>query len=219
MSYVIFFDWDGTLCTSKISQNANVMRTQFFESQLSEKELVDMMHNENNDHYSYVQEMIANSVGISDETTIKTLQVMFFTYFYLKDAQKNPENILFDKDVFKKFKEKYDLKYVIVTSLYLGNIKGVLELLDLEDLFDGIYANNEKYTLTKEGNLKQAISDFSNDTALFMVGDRGEDVDSGIKNNLETIYCSYGHGSVTYATYNINSFDEIYNIIEKKLFK
>ncbi len=118
---------------------------------------------------------------------------------------------------FQNFKKKYNLKFVIVTSLYEGIIKGALEKLSLEKVFDEIYSCDESLSNKKVDNLRQAIQDNIENTSLFIVGDRAEDIDAGINNNLETIFCSYGHGDLNYATYNVNSFDEIYNIINKKL--
>ncbi len=100
---VIYFDWDGTLCSSKISQEANTLRNQFFNSDLSKKELENMMYNNHNNHYAFVQELIRKDTGISNPKTIRTLQAMFFCYFYLKSLDNIDENILFNLDEFLEF--------------------------------------------------------------------------------------------------------------------
>lgn len=219
MKNVIYFDWDGTLCSSKISQEANTLRNQFLGSDLSKEELEKMMFNNHNNHYGFVQDLIKKEIGVSNQKTIRTLQAMFFCYFYLKSLDIINENILFNLNELLKFKEENNLKFVIVTSLYEGIIKGALEKLKLDEVFDEVYSCDESLSNKKVDNLRLAIKNNIDNKSLFMIGDRAEDIDAGVENNIETIFCSYGHGDLDYATYSINSFNEIYEIIEKKLEK
>lgn len=214
---IIFFDWDGTLCSKLISQNANLKRTKFFESNLNDDEIINAMHNNNNNHYEHVQETIVKKTGVNDQTTTKVLQVSFFTYFYFEILNDIGEkSLLFDVENFKKFKEENNLKFVIVTSLYEKNITGSLEILGLRNFFDGVFGSTIDLSRTKLDNLNLAIKKIKG-IPLAMVGDRGEDIESGKINNLKTIFCDYGHGDVSNSDIKIEEPEELQNAIKSLL--
>jgi FMN phosphatase YigB (HAD superfamily) len=41
MKKVIFFDWDGTIASTKASEFANIQRTKLFEKNVNDKELIN----------------------------------------------------------------------------------------------------------------------------------------------------------------------------------
>ncbi len=212
MEKIIFFDWDGTLCSTRVSEQANVKRTQFFNSQLTEKELIKLQHNNNNNHYKLIQEIISSKLGVEIPEVTKTIQAILFGNFYIQEFRK--EDLLFNVEEFKKFKEKNNLKFVIATSLWEGAIKASLKKANIENLFDGVYACPPDLSTNKLQNLERAIKNTPG-TPLVMIGDRGEDINAGKEFNLSTIFCNYGHGQIENATYCIESPKELLGVTKK----
>ncbi|MEC8221067.1 MAG: HAD hydrolase-like protein [Nanoarchaeota archaeon] len=214
MTKILFFDWDGTLCSKRVSEEANILRTQMFESSLNKKELIKLQHNNNNNHYGLVQSYIASYLGVDDLSSsyVKSIQANTFCTHYIHSITK--EDLLFDVDELKQFKLKHNVKFVIVTSLWEGGIKLSLDKLGIKDIFDGVYGCSHDLSTTKQDNLEKAISEIEGEP-LLMSGDRGEDVDAGIACNLKTLFCNYGHGSVEHANFSIEEPKDLFPMLEK----
>ena len=210
MKRIIFFDWDGTLASTKLSEQANVKRTKLFCEGVGEKEIIKLQHNNNNDHYGFVQSLIKKETGLDNKNDIKTMQAIFFSFFYLKEVKNLRENsLLFDIEKFKKFKEINNLKFVIATSLWQATIEGVLNILGIKYLFDGVYGCPSDLSTSKQDNLKFAIEN-EKGIPKIMIGDRGEDIDAGKICGLKTIFCNYGHGDVSNADINIDHGEKLF---------
>ncbi len=191
---IIFFDWDGTLQSKEVSEQANVSRTKFYSKDLSEKEIIKLQHNQNNDHYAVVQDFIRERLSLVNISEIKIFQAVFFSYFYLNYVKENKDKVLlFDIIKLRELKKRYNLKFVIITSLYEATINASLRIHGIEDLFDGVYGCPVDLSSTKVDNLKEAISKVEGEP-ICMIGDRGEDIEAGKEFGLKTIYCNYGHG-------------------------
>ncbi len=214
MTKILFFDWDGTLCSKRVSEEANFLRTQMFESSLDKKELIRLQHNNNNNHYALVQSYIASYLGVNEPSSsyVKSIQANVFCTHYIHSIAK--KDLLFDVDELKQFKQKYDVKLVIVTSLWEGGIKLSLNKLGIKDVFDGIYGSPHDLSTTKQENLEKAISEVEGEPFL-MSGDRGEDIDAGVACNLKTLFCNYGHGSVENTDFSIEEAEELLPMLEK----
>jgi len=218
MRRVIYFDWDGTLCSKQVSEEANIRRTKFFLENVDEDKLIEMQHNNDNNHYGFIKEVISNDVGIKPEHKFATmLQTSFFGYNYLKVLQENEQDkfLLFDREEVLNFKKEFDLKFVIVTSLTQNIVENVVDILGLNLIFDGVYGTDDYLIKTKSENLKQAISDNEEDESLIMIGDRGEDIEAGKVNNLKTIFCNYGHGQTNEANLSIENSSELLDSIRE----
>ena len=192
----IFFDWDGTLQSKKVSEYANIKRTQIFAEDLSEDEIIEKQRNSHNDHYAFIQEKMRKK-------------------YYIKYVQENKEKILlFNKEKFREFKEKNNLRFVIVTSLYEVTIKTVLKINELDDLFE-VYGCSVDLRESKQENLQRALENNQDSNPLMMIGDRGEDIEAGKYHNLKTIYCNYGHGNDDYgADKTIDNPEELISTIQ-----
>ncbi len=214
MTKILFFDWDGTLCSKRVSEEANVLRTQMFESSIERSKIIELQHNNNNNHYALVQSYIASYLGIDNSSSsyIKSIQATVFCMHYVHSISQ--KDLLFNVEELKQFREKHDLSIVIVTSLWEGAIDLSLKKLGIEDLFDGIYGCPHDLSTNKLDNLKRAILEVTGEP-LLMSGDRGEDIDAGIACNLKTLFCNYGHGSVEHADYTIEEPKKLFSVVEK----
>jgi phosphoglycolate phosphatase-like HAD superfamily hydrolase len=217
---VIFFDWDGTLQSCKASEYANVKRTQMFANDISEEKIKKLQRNSHNNHYVFVQNLMRQRLSIKNTDELKIFQAVIFGAYYIMYVQDHKENcLLVDMDRLRSLKEKYNLTFVIVTSLYEVTIKTVLEILGLDDLFE-VYACSINLKESKYDSLKQAFKNYSKENfqPLMMIGDRGEDVEAGTKLQLKTVYCDYGHGDSDFgADYIIQNPENFIDELEKIL--
>ncbi|MEC8220456.1 MAG: HAD hydrolase-like protein [Nanoarchaeota archaeon] len=214
MTKILFFDWDGTLCSKRVSEEANILRTQMFEPSLEKEELIKLQHNNNNNHYALVQSYIASYLGVNEPSSsyVKSIQANVFCTHYIHSIAK--KDLLFDVDELKQFKQKHNVKIVIVTSLWEGGINLSLDKLGIRDIFDGVYGCPHDLSTTKQENLEKAISEVEGEPFL-MSGDRGEDIDAGVACNLKTLFCNYGHGFVENADFSIEESEELLPMLEK----
>jgi phosphoglycolate phosphatase-like HAD superfamily hydrolase len=215
MVKTIFFDWDGTLYSKEASQKANIERLRMIcGDSFDEQEMIDAQHNNNNDHYAVVRQMISDALGITNPQHLKEIQGSAFAIAYLKIINDKPQRYtLVDFEKLRELKKKYNLKFVIVTSLYNGTIGGVLNKLGAGDLFDGVYGCNVDLGTNKFQNLQKALEDYKDKNPLLMAGDRGEDIDAGARCGLKTVFCSYGHGQVDNADYTIDDPEDFIGVL------
>lgn len=212
----IFFDWDGTLYSKEVSQRANTSRFDFFKVQVDKDELIEQQHNNYNDHYALVQSLIGSALNLKDYDNIRMYQAVIFGGYYNLIVKENPESyLLVDLNKLKELKEKHNLEFVIVTSLWKGTIEGALNALNKDKIFDRVYALDVDLKGTKKDNIAQAIKDKPENTPIAMIGDRGDDLEAGKYNNLKTIFCNYGHGNVEETTITINKPEELIDAIER----
>lgn len=215
---IIFFDWDGTLYSKEVSQIANVKRTEMFSKDFDKKKLLELQHSNSNNHYGFIRDIIEESQNLKDNNNIKTFQAVIFGFFYNKIVKENPEKYkLVDFLELEKLKTKYNLKFVIITSLWIGTFEGALNVLNKNNLFDEIYALDVTLTGTKTDKIKEAIKNNPDSIPFAMIGDRGDDIEAGIENNLKTIFCGYGYGDVNNADITIKEPQEMIGVIEKLL--
>lgn len=220
MDKVVFFDWDGTLCSKEVSQEANVKRTQFFNPKMSRDEIVQGQHNNNNEHYLSVREQIKNNVGDIGEDYVRTFQATIFGYYYVKTIHESDQDyFLFNRDMLEELKKRFNVEYVIVTSLYEGSINGALKNMDLDSMFDGVYACPTDLSTDKMDNLARAVKDYTEIgyKPVAMLGDRGEDIDAGNYHGLDTIFCNYGHGDVENANYIAHNTEDTLKYLKEIL--
>lgn len=104
------------------------------------------------------------------------------------------------------------------TLVLLSNCKktyldGHSKFFSLENYFDRLICSQEFNYLPKYEILSSIKSDYSGEMVL--VGDRKQDIESGLKNNMFTIGCSYGFGleeDLIEANIRINDIRELMNL-------
>ncbi len=215
---VIFFDWDGVLQSTKVSEYANVKRTQLFTENISKEEIIKLQHNSHNNHYKFVQEIMKQKLPIKNLSELKIFQGVLFGAFYIMYTNDNKDSILLiNKEKLKQLKEKHNLKFVIVTSLYEVTMKTTLEIHNLQDTFD-VFGCDVDLGTSKLENMQEAYKKYNPEQyePIAMIGDRGEDIEAGKHFNLKTIYCNYGHGDHHFdADYTIEKPEELLPIIKE----
>ena len=214
MVKTIFFDFDGTLISKKLAIDSNFKRTNFFSKDFDKKQ-IEKIQRENDDHYKIVQKIISKSLFLDDSCSdeIPVIQGCFFTNFYIKTLSKNPKKyIVLDFKKLKKLKKKYDLKFVITTSLIKPTIVGCLNFLKIKDLFEDIFTTDVYLKKLKKDIVKEAYKKYKNKNIILMCGDQKEDIEIGKKLKLKTIQVNYGKKlkdlNATYQVFDEKSFIE-----------
>lgn len=213
---IIYFDWDGTLYSKQVSENANFLRTNLIEKSVKKEEIIKLQQNNFNDHYKYVQNLIKENLNIDNILEVKQIQAVLYGFFYNKIVSENPRKYcLIDFEKLKKFKQENDFEFVIVTSLWSGTFRGAFNLLNLNNLFDRIYSVDVNLNGTKQEFIKKDILKNKNSIPKIMVGDREDDILAGKNNNLKTIFCNFGHGNSKIANITINQPNKLFDAILK----
>ena len=188
MIKTIFFDFDGNLISKKVSILANKKRTQFFSKNFDKKNLEKIQRKSDN-HYSIVQNIIKKNLNLdSDMEELALIQAAFFSYFYIKTIEKNPEKYLVvDFKKLKKLKKKYNLKFVITTSLIKPTIYGALNVLKQKDLFDDVFYCDIFLKKTKKDIVNIAFEKYKKHNPILMCGDKLDDIKAGGSIGVKTI--------------------------------
>ena len=188
MVKTIFFNINGTLISKKVSILANKKRTEFFSKDFDKKKLEKIQRKSDN-HYSIVQSIIRKSLNLdSDMEELALIQAAFFSYFYIKTIEKNPEKYLVvDFKKLKKLKKKYNLKFVITTGVIKPTIYGALNVLKQKDLFDDVFYCDVFLKKKTKDILKSAFDKYKKYNPILMCGDKPDDIVQGKKIGLKTI--------------------------------
>lgn len=219
MKKLIFFDWDGTIVSTKIAEKANLKRTELIQEDFDKENLLNLQRNNGDNHYKLIQDMIKIETGIENSDEIKRMQVYLFSFFYLKYFRANPEKyLLFDLKKLKQLKKEYNLKLIIITGLFKEIIWGNLNKIDPDkEIFDDAWGIENNITGEKFDMISEAMKKYSDYEPFLMIGDKQGDIEPGIKHNLKTILCNYGHGSSSDATLTIEEPSELIPAIERLL--
>ena len=188
MVKTIFFDFDGTLISKKVSILANKKRTEFFSKDFDKKKLEKIQRKSDN-HYFIVQNIIRKSLNLDfDMEELVSIQGTFFCYFYIKTIERNLEKYLVvDFKKLKKLKKKYNLKFVIATSLIKPTIYGALNVLKQKDLFDDVFYCDIFLKKTKKEIVKSAFEKYKKHNPILMCGDKLDDIKAGGSIGVKTI--------------------------------
>ena len=188
MVKTIFFDFDGTLISKRVSILANKKRTQFFSKNFDKKNLEKIQRKSDN-HYSIVQNIIRKSLNLDfDMEELVSIQGTFFSYFYIKTIERNLEKYLVvDFKKLKKLKKKYNLKFVIATSLIKPTIYGALNVLKQKDLFDDVFYCDIFLKKTKKDIVNIAFEKYKKYNPILMCGDKIDDIKAGNNIRVKTI--------------------------------
>lgn len=146
------------------------------------------------------------------------------TIHYVSSIVGREMNLNLDRDLgrlYPKTEETLiELKKRGYTLVYISNARNryyekVKETYKLERFFDGFLTSEMYNELPKEEILKSVMNDYP--APYSIVGDRFFDMVGGKKNNMTTIFCSYGYGKPEEgndASYRIDSIDELLEIIK-----
>ena len=216
---IIFFDWDGTIVSTKISERANFERSKVLLGEDRAEESLNLQRGNGENHYEMIQRILNEITGIDDLDDIKRMQVYFFSFFYLKYFRDNPsEYLIADLEKLKELKEKYNLKFIVITRLYKGIIEGCLKKIDLKkDIFDDYWGIESNLRGEKIDFISDAMKKYSDCEPVMMIGDKEDDIMPGKHHNLKTIFCHYGHGKASGADVEISEPEELVGAIESLL--
>ena len=217
MVKTIFFDFDGTLISKKVSILANKKRTEFFSKNFDKKNLEKIQIKSDN-HYSIVQNIIRESLNLDfDMEEVASIQGTFFSYFYIKTIEKNPEKYLVvDFKKLKKLKNKYNLKFVIATSLIKPTIYGAINVLKQKDLFDDVFYCDIFLKKTKKEIVKSAFEKYKKYNPILMCGDKPDDIKAGNNIGVKTIQTLFDKKDekIKEAVFIVKSSNELIEKIE-----
>ena len=216
---IIFFDWDGTLASTKISEKANLERSKVLLGEENAEKSLNLMRNNGENHYELIQRILKEITGIEDLNEIKRMQVYMFAFFYLKFFREEPLSyMLADLEKLKYLKAKYNLKFVIITRLFKEIIGGCLKSIDSKkEIFDDYFGVENNLSGEKVDFISSAIAKYPECEPFMMIGDKEDDIYPGKYHGLKTIFCDYGHGKSDGADVSVKNADEMVLSIEKLL--
>lgn len=209
----IIFDFDGTLHnTIKIyypafSSGVEFLREQGFarDFELSEKNVARFLGEKPN----FAYDLIANG---ADESLKR--EVMALVGKKMDENIKNGLGELYESTikVLEELSKNYDL--YILSNCRESYLDTALDVYGIKKYFKKYFAAETYDFLPKEDIIKKERQNIKEE--IIFVGDRHHDMEAARKNNLKSIFCSYGFGNVSegkYSTYKINSIKEILNLL------
>ncbi|MDO8627160.1 MAG: HAD hydrolase-like protein [Candidatus Diapherotrites archaeon] len=212
----IVFDWDGTIVSKKVSNEAalRICRT------IGLKVTRSWMYTAQKTfaHYPVTKKAIQAYTGISDNIMQTKFMTMLFAFHYMAVT-----NELREKSVHKNFfhvlrriKKKFPgIKFSIATALTQDIIENSLKVLRVRKLFHKVYADTPDLRFSKKQLLEKALTECKE--VHIMVGDRSEDIQAGKHVGAKTIATSWGQHDhkILGADYVIHKPDELIKIVEE----
>ena len=111
-------------------------------------------------------------------------------------------------------KHGYDI--FVVSNGLEDYIAALVEHSGFKDLFTDLYSAGRFKTKTKGDLVKKLLQDYPFYNKIYMIGDRSSDIESGRLNNLTTVGCLFGYGSLNElrdADYLVESFEAIKTLL------
>lgn len=210
----VFFDYDGTIHESiKIYAPAfrkayeYLVENQYIEErQWSEKEISYWLGFSSKDMWK--QFMPGLDEGIRDRASEIIGKEM------LQQLSRG-KAILYDgaMDVLKYLKDKgYKLVFISNCGIYYKEM--ARKSFNLDEYFEEMVCSEEYSYIPKYEILSKIKDNFNED--MVIIGDRIQDIEAGIKNNIVTIGCKYGYGNdkeLAKADYIIESIIDIKDLL------
>jgi len=210
----VFFDYDGTIHESiKIYAPAFRKAYEF------------LVENQYAEERQWTEKEISYWLGFSSKDMWKE---------FMPDLDENTQNeaskiigkemlqqlsvgkaILYDGaiDVLKYLKDKgYKLIFISNCGIYYKEM--ARKSFNLDDYFEQMVCSEEYDYIPKYEILSKIKDNF--DEEMVIIGDRIQDIEAGIKNNIVTIGCKYGYGSdkeLNEANYIIESIMDIKKLL------
>lgn len=210
----VFFDYDGTIHESiKIYAPAFRKAYEF------------LVENQYAEERQWTEKEISYWLGFSSKEMWKE---------FMPDLDENTQNeaskiigkemlqqlsvgkaILYDGaiDVLKYLKDKgYKLIFISNCGIYYKEM--ARKSFNLDDYFDEMVCSEEYNYIPKYEILSKIKDNYNED--MVIVGDRIQDIEAGIKNNIYTIGCKYGYGNdkeLHQADYIIESIMDIKKLL------
>ena len=186
---LIIFDWDGTLIKNQVANEAAIRRLKTLGVNVTREWIREAQKNQS--HYKVTKEAISKYIGITDDKLLTTVMVNLFQLHYLGVLNDIGEDALFLDfiQMIRIAKEKYKLKFALISTLYEGIILPALDKFNLKDLFDYVFANSNDLQY-KKADLINKIP--KSEEAILIVGDRKEDMEAGRALNIKTAFVVWG---------------------------
>lgn len=105
-------------------------------------------------------------------------------------------------------------KLIFLSNCGINYMEASTKQFNLDKYFDDMHCA-ESYNFTPKHEILSSIKDRYPDSQV-IIGDRFHDIQSGIKNNIESIWCEYGFGKPEEAngsTTNIREINDLLNIL------
>lgn len=209
----IIFDFDGTLHdTIKIyypafSEGVKILKEHGYAK--------DFELSENN-----VKRFLGEKPNFAYDLLAKDADEDFKIKVMTHVGQKMDENIrnkvgkLYDgtEEVLEKLSKTYDL--YILSNCRESYLDQALDIYGIKKYFKKYYSAETFDFIPKDEIISREIKNLKEE--IIFVGDRHHDMDAAHKNNLRSIFCTYGfgpEGEGKEATYKINSIREMLEIL------
>lgn len=209
----IIFDFDGTLHdTIKIyfpafSKGADYLKSLGYaqDFEVTEENIQKFL----GEKPSFAYELIAK--GASDEIKAKTQRMVGLS---MEENMKNKLGKLYPNtiEVLETLSQKYDL--YILSNARERYLDKALEIYNIKKYFKDTFAAETYNYQTKDKILEQILPNIEKE--VIFVGDRFHDIDAAVANNIKSIFCKYGFGSVKEgekSNFTINNLTEILEIL------
>ncbi len=144
--------------------------------------------------------MVKNAMKITGESMIGNLNS--------KMGELYPGTI----NVLEYLKDKYNL--VLLSNAKSIYIEAATKIYGLDRYFSRLIAAEEYNFIPKEEIIKDIMKSYPGE--YLVIGDRFHDIEGAVKNNLPSIFCSYGFGEAVEgekAIYKINSIMELMELL------
>ena len=158
---------------------------------------------------SYAYELVAKDA--SDELKLETQKIVGLTKEkYMEDGVGK----LYPKtaEVLDILYKKYDL--YILSNARDRYLDKALDVYNIKKYFKKAYAAESFSYIPKDKILGKIIPNMERE--VIFVGDRFHDIDAAVKNNIRSIFCTYGFGEEKEgdkANYKIDNIEEILEIL------
>lgn len=113
--------------------------------------------------------------------------------------------------VLKALKDK-EYKLIFLSNCSINYMEASVKRFNLDRYFDGMHCA-ESYHFEAKHQILARIKGMYPDNQV-IIGDRFHDVQSGVKNNIASIWCEYGFGKAEEANGSITSIKEISNLLD-----
>lgn len=209
----IIFDFDGTLHnTLKIYYPAFSSGVEFLREhgyakdfELNDKNVSKFLGEKPN----FAYDLIAKG---ADEKLKR--EVMALVGKKMDENIKNGLGELYDdsKKVLEELSKNYDL--YILSNCRESYLDIALDVYGIKKYFKKCLAAETYAFIPKDEIIKKERQNIKEE--IIFVGDRHHDMEAAMKNNLKSIFCSYGFGNTEegeYANYKISSIGELLNLL------
>lgn len=186
---LIIFDWDGTLVKNQVANEAAIRRLKTLGINVTKEWIREAQKNQT--HYKVTKEAISKYTGITDDKLLTIIMVDLFQLHYLGVINEVNENALFIDFIqsIKMVKEKYKLRFALISTLYEGIINPVLDMFNLRYLFDYIIANTNDLRYKKVDLINKIPK---SEEPILIIGDRKEDMEAGRSLGIKTACVIWG---------------------------